>query len=102
MSNEANVDTRDVVVEYRDEKSKTLFEFARPELEDFEDYQEKLVGSKHKKGAAMRELCQVCLVRPDLSELVALFKRQPALPVGIAGAIAKASGSDAEVTVKKD
>lgn len=78
-----------------------LFEFRRPELDEFEEYQEKITG-KGRKGAAMRELAQVCLLPSrSLAELQDAFRAAPAASVRIQDALVKMAGGEAEVTVKK-
>lgn len=77
------------------------FEFNAPDLDTFEDYQEK-VSKKGQKGVAARELCQKCLKDPaKLEDLQSLFEARPAAPLKICDGLIDAAGWSANVTVKK-
>jgi len=76
-----------------------LFVFRAPTLEEWEDYQDKLV--KRTRGVCFRELAQVTCVYPSVDELQKLFERVPAVATRIADAVSDLAGADLELTVKK-
>lgn len=79
-----------------------LFVFRAPELEEWEEYQEKLTKTTA-RGPLYREISQLMLVYPTtLEPLQSLFKRSPAAATRIADAVTELAGADLELTVKKD
>lgn len=78
------------------------FVFVCPDLDTYEDYQER-VSSTKRRGPAYRELAQKCLKDPArLADLQAVFKRKPALPLAIANTLCELAGIEAEIVVGKD
>lgn len=78
----------------------TEYQFRAPTLEEFEEYEDALSGSK-RKGPAFRQLCQKCLVKPELAALQELFRSKPATSVAIANTLCDMAGATIELTVKK-
>ena len=84
------------------EDNGTVFVFVTPSLDDYEDYQEKIVGVK-RRGPFMRELAQKCLKdQTQLPALQKLFERKPALALVFANALQDLAGIEAEIVVGKD
>ena len=78
----------------------TMLAFRSPTLDEWEDFQEALSGTK-RKGATYRELAQRTCVEPGVDALKKLFAQYPALSVAIAGTLSELAGSEIEVTIKK-
>lgn len=84
---------------YKD--GETSYVFVTPDLDTYEDYQEKIAGTK-RRGPAYRELAQRCLKdQTQLSALQALFARKPAISLAIANTLSEMAGIDAELVVGK-
>jgi hypothetical protein len=77
-----------------------LLAFRRPELEEWEAYQEDL--GKRPRGVCYRQLALVTILSPTTEKLNDFFARYPALNARIADAVTELAGANLEFTVKKD
>jgi hypothetical protein len=88
-------------------KGGQLLVFRAPTLEEWEDYQGRLVKDRSKMGAANRELCQRTAVYPapaadgSTPELQGAFERAPMLASQVTDQLGDLAAGAIEGTVKK-
>lgn len=57
-----------------------LVTFRAPTREHWDEHQKKLRSPKHTMSGSIREVCQQCLVEPELEKFQKLFAQKPAFP----------------------
>lgn len=65
-----------------------------PSREDWDEHQKKLRSAKHSTSASIREICQKCLVEPELEQFQQLFGKKPAFPSVCANQIGILAGKE--------
>jgi hypothetical protein len=76
--------------------------FRRPTQDEWDAGQKKIRNPKHVKSAAIRELCQKCLLQPGLEQFQAIFTKKPAYPTVMAAKLAELAGKEHPVDVSED
>jgi hypothetical protein len=66
--------------------------FKAPTQEQWDEHKKKLRSPKHGKSPAIREICQQCLVHPDLDGFAAVIAKKPAAPAVFADKLGELAG----------
>lgn len=82
--------------------------FRTPSLDEWDSHKKKLRSDNHAKGAALRELCQQCLVAPldaagggDVQAFAAVLAKKPATATAVARKLNELAGTELEATLNE-
>lgn len=73
--------------------------FSAPTREDWDLHQKKMRSPKHTKSGSIREICQQCLVAPEVEQFQKLFAKKPAFPAACANKLGILAGKDHPVSL---
>lgn len=70
--------------------------------EEWDKHQKKLRSTKHTTSGSIREICQECLITPELEQFQKLFGKKPAFPAVCANQLGLLAGKEHPVNVAPD